>query len=189
MTFIEKFDSIKKKFSKPDQSKLTEDFAVQINLTDTDCGGAFYIAYMNDIFAVEPYDYHDHTAMVTTDAKTFDGFLTKKKTIEDMTVDGNKNHVEMIAIAIEKKPAAKKRTVKKETVKKESEKPAVKKTSVKTAAAKTTAKNTVKAAAKKADEIKSEVKAEVKEVAKKAETAIKKAETAVKKAAEDAKKK
>ena len=184
MTFIEKFDSIKKKFSKPDQSKLTEDFAVQINLTDTDCGGAFYIAYMNDIFAVEPYDYHDHTAMVTTDAKTFDGFLTKKKTIEDMTVDGNKNHVEMIAIAIEKKPAAKKRTVKKETVKKESEKPAVKKTS-----AKTTAKKTVKAAAKKADEIKSEVKAEVKEVAKKAETAIKKAETAVKKAAEDAKKK
>lgn len=164
MTFIEKFDSIKKKFSKPNQSKLTENFAVQINLTDSDCGGAFYIAYMNDTFAVEPYDYHDHTAMVTTDAKTFEGFLTKKKTVKDMSVDGNENHVEMIALAIEKKPAAKKKTVKKTSTK-------------------STAKKDVKPVEKE------ETKSEVKETVKKVESAVKKAEMAIKKAAKDIKKK
>ena len=69
MTFIEKFEEIKKKIGTPDLSKLTESFAVQVNMTDADCGGAFYIAYIGGNLAIEPYDYHDHTAMIYAKSK------------------------------------------------------------------------------------------------------------------------
>ena len=54
MTFIEKFEQIKKKFGKLDTSRVSEDFAVQINLTDEDCGGAFFVAYQDGVAAIEP---------------------------------------------------------------------------------------------------------------------------------------
>lgn len=152
MTFIAKFEAIKKKYSKPDLSKLNESFAIQVNLTDEDCAGAFYIAYINNEFAVEPYDYHDHTAMITTDAKTFEGFIDGKNEISDMTVEGNEEHVKAIALVIEKKktatkkPAAKKTTAKKTTAKKTTEKkPTAKKTSAK--------QSTVKKAEVKAEQV------------------------------------
>lgn len=78
MTFVEKFEEIKKKIGTPDLSKLTENFAVQINMTDTDCGGAFYIAYVDGALAIEPYDYHDHTAMLYAKSKDLIDALTGK---------------------------------------------------------------------------------------------------------------
>ncbi len=133
MTFIAKFEAIKKKYAKPDLSKLTESFAIQVNLTDEDCGGAFYIAYINDEFAVEPYDYHDHTAMITTDAKTFEGFIGGKKENSDMAIEGNEEHVKAIALVIEKKKTATKKPAAKKTAEK---KPAAKKTTAKKTPAK-----------------------------------------------------
>ena len=44
MTFIEQFENIKKKMSKLDTSSLPHDLAMQVNLTDEDCGGIFYVA-------------------------------------------------------------------------------------------------------------------------------------------------
>lgn len=170
MTFIAKFEAIKKKYAKPDLAKLNENFAIQVNLTDEDCGGAFYIAYINDNFAVEPYDYHDHTAMITTDAKTFEGFIGGKKGISDMTIEGNEEHVKAIALVIEKKkPAAKKATTKKASEKKTAEK--------KTATKKTTAKKAeVKAEQITLEDVKTEaVKAHAKKTAAKKTT--KKTET------------
>ena len=150
MTFIAKFEAIKKKYAKPDLTKLTESLAIQVNLTDEDCGGAFYIAYINDEFAVEPYDYHDHTAMITTDAKTFEGFIGGKNSISDMAIEGNEEHVKAIALIIEKKKAAPKKATVKKTAEK---KPAAKKAAEKKPAAK-------KTTAKKATAKKAEVKAE-----------------------------
>nr|MCR5782968.1 SCP2 sterol-binding domain-containing protein [Clostridia bacterium] len=65
MTFQEKFDEIKNAYyARVEVKKLTRDFAIQVTMSDEDCGGTFYIACINGIFAIEPYDYHDNTAMV-----------------------------------------------------------------------------------------------------------------------------
>lgn len=116
MTFIEKFEQIKKKFGKVDTSRITENFAIQVNLVDTDCGGAFYVTHFDGVASIEPYDYRDHTAMVTAKAKDFidaiGGKLNIVEAIMGGTVEvvGNVEHVQ--AMFLLKKPAAK-RTCKK----------------------------------------------------------------------------
>ena len=65
MTFEKKFASLKTKFDKADLKKLPDDFAIQLTMTDEDCGGIFYIANKNGAFSVEPYDYKDNSAAVT----------------------------------------------------------------------------------------------------------------------------
>ena len=141
MTFIEKFEQIKKKYGKLDTSRVTEDFAVQINLTDEDCGGAFFVAHQNGVAAVEPYDYHDHTAMVNIKAKdmidAIGGKLDVVGALMSGTIEvfGNVEHFKAALslkkpvakrapkkIAEEKEPAAKKTTTKKTAAKKTEEK-------------------------------------------------------------------
>ena len=68
MTYIEKFDSLKEKFAKVDTKKLSKDFAIQFTMTDEDCNGIFYIANIDGVYSVEPYDYVDNTATVTATA-------------------------------------------------------------------------------------------------------------------------
>ncbi|MCD7828609.1 MAG: SCP2 sterol-binding domain-containing protein [Clostridiales bacterium] len=123
MTFIEKFDSLKKKYGKIDESKLTDNFAVQIEMTDEDCGGIFYVAYMNGPFAIEPYDYHDNTASIKVSSKVLEDILScKADAMEEffagnLTVEGDVGHALMLVELMKKEPA--KKTVKKETAKKE----------------------------------------------------------------------
>ena len=143
MTFIEKFEQIKKKYGKLDTSRVSEDFAVQINLTDADCGGTFFVAYQNGVAAVEPYDYHDHTAMVNIKAKDMIDAISGKLDVVGammsgtIEVFGNFGHFQA-ALSL-KKPAAK-RAPKKTAEEKE---PAPKKTAAKkTVAKKTSAKKT-----------------------------------------------
>lgn len=122
MTFIEKFVEIKKKIGTPDLSKLTESFAVQINMTDTDCGGAFYIAYIDGALAIEPYDYHDHTAMLYAKSKDLlDALMGKLDMLAavmsgQIEVYGSIDHV--TALCTLYKPRAKRTTAKKPTEKK-----------------------------------------------------------------------
>ena len=78
MTFIEEFEKLKKTYGKIDESKLTDSFAVQIEMTDEDCGGIFYAAYMNGNFAIEPYDYHDNTAAIKVSSKVLENILSCK---------------------------------------------------------------------------------------------------------------
>ena len=47
MTFIEKYTKISKKLIKADVSKYTENFAIQITMDDEDCGGTFFVAYID----------------------------------------------------------------------------------------------------------------------------------------------
>lgn len=147
MEFIAKFEKLKKKLSKVDSSKFTSDFAIQVNMTDDDCGGAFYIAYINNTFSVEPYDYHDHTLMLTLASADFEKIIDKKldvdKAVEDnkMNAHGDVSQIKAVAEAIVKpvrKTASKEKivsgdlsTVKKKTAPK------------KTAPKKTTAKKSV----------------------------------------------
>ena len=143
MTFIEKFEEIKKKIGTPDVSKLTESFAVQVNMTDADCGGAFYIAYIGGNLAIEPYDYHDHTAMIYAKSKdlidTLTGKLDMLAASGKIEVYGNIDHV--TALATLHKPRAKRAAAKKPAEKKAAEKkPAAKKAPAKKTAEKSAEK-------------------------------------------------
>ncbi len=153
MTFIEKFEEIKKKIGAPDLSKLNESFAVQVNMTDADCGGAFYIAYIGGNLAIEPYDYHDHTAMIYAKSKDLiDALIGKVDMLAavmsgKIEVYGNIDHV--TALATLHKPRAKRAAAKKPAAKKAAEKkPAEKKPAAKKAPAKEAAEKTAEKKAK-----------------------------------------
>ncbi len=153
MTFIEKFEEIKKKIGAPDLSKLNESFAVQVNMTDADCGGAFYIAYIGGNLAIEPYDYHDHTAMIYAKSKDLiDALIGKVDMLAavmsgKIEVYGNIDHV--TALATLHKPRAKRAAAKKPAAKKAAEKkPAEKKPAAKKAPAKKAAEKTAEKKAK-----------------------------------------
>lgn len=149
MTFEERFSELKKIISKK-RPKLGPVFAIQVNMTDSDCHGTFYIAYTDGTLRVEPYDYYDHTAMITADSKVLgellEGTLTPGKAYEEgkIIIDGS------LESAKELTKLCKKPVVKKAAPKKAEKKPEVK----------PEVKPAVKAEVK--PEVKPEVKAEVK---------------------------
>ncbi len=114
MTFEKKFETLKKSLIKADTKKFTEGFAFQVNITDEDCAGAFYIAFVNGEYSVEPYDYKDRTALLTGAA---DDVAKLAKGTVAVSVEGNVGQVEMYAASF-KKPAAKKAPAKKPAAKK-----------------------------------------------------------------------
>lgn len=103
MTFIEQFEAFKEKTLKLNTSSLPTDLAIQINMTDEDCGGAFYIANIDGNFAIEPYDYRDHTAMLTSTADTFGKILSGKLDATDayfrgiLQIEGSLEHAQALA--------------------------------------------------------------------------------------------
>ncbi len=135
MTFIEKFNALKKKYGKIDESKLSENFAVQIEMTDEDCGGIFYVAYMDAPFAIEPYDYYDNTVSIKVSSKVLENILScKADAMEEffkgnLQVEGDVSHALLLVELMKKEPRkrATKKTAETEAVKKE-KKPAVKRT-------------------------------------------------------------
>lgn len=139
MTFIEKFDALKKKYGKIDESQLSESFAVQVELTDEDCGGIFYVAYMNGTFAIEPYDYHDNTASIKVSSKVLEKILSCKADpvaeylIGHLKVNGNLNHALMLVNLMKKEPV-KRASKKAADASVKEEKPAKKKAATKKAA-------------------------------------------------------
>lgn len=70
MTFNELVETVREKSSAADVSGV--DFlAVQINITDPDVGGVFYVEVKNGAIRVEPYDYHDRSCGFTIEMKNF----------------------------------------------------------------------------------------------------------------------
>ena len=138
MTFEKKFASLKTKFDKADTKKLPDDFAIQLTMTDEDCGGTFYIANKG-AFLVEPYDYKDNSAAVLGTAAAI-AKLAAGTVDASLEVYGDAAVVEALAGAY-KKPAAKKAAAKKPAAKK-----APCKTACKTKAAAKTAEKTAEAA-------------------------------------------
>ena len=162
MTFFEAFDNIKEKLSKADTSKLNGDFAMQVNMKNKDCGGTYYIAYMNGQLDVQPYDYKDHAVMITAMAgditKIVEGRLDPVKALESgkIDVEGDLTVAAQFAGIVKpapaKKPAAKKPAAKKTTAAKNAsaKKAAAKPAPAKTAEPAKAAEPAKPAAAKKA---------------------------------------
>lgn len=131
MTFEAAFKKIKEKFANVDAKNLA-DMALQITISDEDCGGTFYAEVKGGKLNVEPYDYKDNDAVVDITKKALYAILDGKSSFEaavekgDATVMGNLEKVASFKDAIkapvkaapkkkeaEKKPAAKKAVAKK----------------------------------------------------------------------------
>lgn len=135
MYFEEAFGKIKTSLQKTKVKALDNHFAIQVRMTDYDCGGTFYIEQKEGKFFVEPYNYFDFDADVEAAFKDIkdiaDGKLDMKKAIDDGKLIISGNLEELLSYAdklkkTEKKPAAKKPTAK-TTVKKAAVKKAEKK--------------------------------------------------------------
>lgn len=167
MTFEKKFAEFKKELEKRETKDLPADLAMQVTMTDEDCGGTFYIANIGGNFAVEPYDYKDNTVNIAASAATLKDLLAGKLDGPDAMfrglVEANGDLGHALAVLGMKKKAAKKAAKKPAAKKPAAKKPAAKKTATKAAAEKKTA--TKKAAAPKAAEKKT---AEKKTATKKA---------------------
>lgn len=161
MTFENALKKIKTSFEKADASKLA-DMAVQVTMTDEDCGGTFYFKSEAGKLDVEGYDYKDNDAVIDIARKALMDILAGKITLDDAiekgyaTAKGDFAKLDTLKDAIEKYKAPAKKSAAKKTVAKKTE----------------TKKAEAKAPAKKAEPVK---KAEVKTAAKKAEP-VKKAE-------------
>ena len=206
MTFLEKFEEIKK-IADVDV-KFGRDFAIQINLTDSDCSGAFYVEHRSGVLNVEPYDYHDRNALMTIDSALLIKMLTGEADAVAsflagrFAIDGDVDAVlelKKIADAVkavkkaeekakkEAEKAAKEAKKAEEKAKKEAEKKAKAEAEAK---AKAEAEKKAKAEAEKKAKAEAEAKAKAEAEAKKAtekKPAAKK--TATKKAEEKAEKK
>ena len=166
MTFIKKFESVKKKIAVFDASATEGKIAMQVNMVDEDCGGAFYVEIIDGAISVEPYDYNDRTVMLTLKAADIVALVDKKASLADLvesgdvTVEGNYDHaVEVLALKKTVVKRTKKTSEKKETApakektsaKKEST-PAKEKTSAKKETAPAKEKKTTKKTSKKSEE-------------------------------------
>ena len=126
MYFEEAFGKIKTSLQKTKLKAQDNHFAVQVRMTDYDCGGTFYIEQKEGKFFVEPYNYFDFDADVEASFKDIkdiaDGKLDMKKAVEDgkLIISGNLEELLSYADKLKKteKKTAAKGTVKKTAVKK-----------------------------------------------------------------------
>lgn len=113
MTFENAVKKIKAKFEEVDASKLA-DMAVQVTLTDEDCGGTLYFKVADGKVDVEGYDYRDNDAVIDIDRKTFGDILSGKLTLDKAiekglaTAKGNFEKLATLNDAIPKYVPAKK---------------------------------------------------------------------------------
>lgn len=189
MTFENALAKIQAKFAEVNSAKLA-DMAVQVTLTDEDCGGTFYFKVTDGTVDVQGYDYRDNDAVIDIERKSLMDILGGKTTLDDViekgkaTVKDKFGKLESLKDAIPaevKKAVEKKAPAKKASAKKAPAKKAEAKTAAKKAEAKPAAKKAeVKPAEKKAPAVK---KAAAKPAEKKAPVAAKTTtKTAAKKA-------
>lgn len=133
MKFNQAFEKIKKEIV-IDTSKLTQPFAVQINMVNKDCGGAFYVEFKSGNLSIEPYDYNDRDAMLTLMmgdiAKLAEKKLDPGKAVENgkISYEGSAELLMMLYGALSKKPSEPKKAAPKRTPKTAPEKSAEPKT-------------------------------------------------------------
>lgn len=148
MNYYQAFEAVKNSITKFDSTKFTQNFAIQVTMTNKDCGGIFYIEYKDGILNIEPYNYYDNSVDITAGysdlCKALSGKLSLGST--KLNISGDSEILSSFISAIEfKEPAKEKKTPAKKTVKKE----AAKKSSCKTSSKKESAKPEVKKTAAK----------------------------------------
>ena len=80
MTFAEKFEELKQKYLPgADFSGAEGDLAAEITLTDADCGGTFYVAWLGGKLTAEPYNYYDNTVSIRISSGLLEALLQGKK--------------------------------------------------------------------------------------------------------------
>lgn len=177
MYFEEAFKKIKTALEKADVKPADGHLAIQVRMTDDDCGGTFYIEQADKQYFAEPYDYYDNDVDVAADYKSILSLVQGKLDIETalaggtVYAGGNVDAFIAFAKSITPKKTAKKTAAKKsDTKKKAAKKPAAKKTAAKTSAAKKTEKIETKSV-KTAEETKPAAVKPEKAVSKKTEAA------------------
>ena len=119
MTFIEKYDYLKKKYAvKADTAKFKDAFiAAQITMSDEDCGGTMYAADIDGTFSFEPYDYHDNTVAIIINSALLEECIKGKADPVKAYLDGqlqawgNLDHALQLIEALKgKKRVCKKKT-------------------------------------------------------------------------------
>lgn len=160
MTYMQAFEKIKSKLDgKAKISGNFPDFAIQVELTNKDCSGIFYLKYDGKNLDIQPYDYVDNTAAIAVSYTSFLKITDGRQTVDDaiskgiLSANGNREVVYALSTivpkdkpAAEKKPAAAKKTAAK----------AAEKTDSKASAKKETKPAAVKASAEKAEPKKAE---------------------------------
>lgn len=133
MTYENALKKIKTAFESVDASKLA-DMAVQVTLSDEDCGGTFYFKSENGNVDVEGYDYRDNDAVIDIARKPFMDILAGKTTLDAQiekgvaTAKGDFAKLDTLKAAIPKYVAPAKKTAVKKTAKEDTKKAEVKKT-------------------------------------------------------------
>ena len=132
MYFEEAFGKIKTSLKKTKVKALDNHFAIQVRMTDYDCGGTFYIEQKEGKFFVEPYNYFDFDADVEAAFKDIkdiaDGKLDMKKAVDDGKLIISGNLEELLGYADQLKKPEKKAAPKKTAVKSPVKKAVAKKT-------------------------------------------------------------
>lgn len=137
MTYEELVKEVKKNYGALDASNIKEHVAVQFNI-EGEAEGAFYVEIADSNVDVEPFEYYDRDAVVTTSADVAISLSSKKVSLKDAYNDETAKvwgDLDKILYAFEQlkaKEEAPKKTVAKKTTAK---KPAAKKTATKKAAA------------------------------------------------------
>lgn len=151
MTFEQAFLKVKGKFDNADASGVA-DFAIQVTLTDEDCGGTFYAEVKSGKLAVEPYDYYDNDVVLNITMSALLAVIAGRSSLDkaiangDAAVQGDASKIADWKSTIKKAPA--KKTAAKKSVAKKAE-PEKKAPAKKAPAKKTVAKAAeVKPAAK-----------------------------------------
>lgn len=136
MYFEEAFGKIKTSLNKTHVKASDNHFAIQVRMTDYDCGGTFYIEQKEGKFFVEPYNYFDFDADIEASFKDIkdiaDGKLDMKKAVDDGKLIISGNLEELLSYGVQLKKTEKKVTAKK-TVAKTEKKASSVKTAKKTA--------------------------------------------------------
>ena len=123
MTFEKKFTEFKEKIALADVSKLENPFAMQVNMTDEDCGGIFYVAFIDGELSIEPYDYVDRTSEIvglsTEIKKVFSARIGLEKALSEGKIVINGAVEDTLAIQKALKKSTEKKSVKRSVPKSE----------------------------------------------------------------------
>ena len=88
MHFEEAFGKIKSSLQKTKVKASDNHFAIQVRMTDYDCGGTFYIEQKDGQFFVEPYNYFDYDADIEAGFKDIKAIADGKLDLKDAVNDG-----------------------------------------------------------------------------------------------------
>lgn len=141
MTYEELVKKCTDAYAKADASAITEHVAIQFNVTG-EGEGAFYLEVADGKIDIQPFEYYDRDAIVTTNAQAIIDIVSGKLNVTDaynsgvLYVDGNLGKASLLSNIVLKKEPEKKAAAKKEEPAKEA--PAKKACAKKTCAKKTT---------------------------------------------------